>query len=239
MRNLKLRPELVRLLRRIEDNGLGTSLHGLSHESARRTLEPEFRDILNNAGLTRTQYIPGQAFSRELVRVFRSKAGKELVDSLRDALRRWDAYGLKLSVLEDMVLTVLGKYLGTKPDSWQVASKPRKRRKGTYEDALRQGRARRRAASTIEEQAAAHRKMAGISREISDKVREVLDRHGVLMNELVRYNAFAYKVGAIARKRTKQTLRRMVLDRVDQYEAKGLDRAVLLDISKELAGVED
>jgi hypothetical protein len=238
MRSLKLRPELVRLLGRIEDKGLGTSLYDLSHEAATQTLEPGFRAILNSAGLTRAEYVPGQAFSRELVSLVRTKAGKELADALRDAVCRWDAYGLRLSVLEDMVLAVLGRFLGTKPDSWQIVNRPRKRRKGTYEDALRQGRASRRSAATIEEQAAAHRKTADTSREIAKKVREVLDRHRVPMREFVRYNAFAYKVGAIARKRTRLTLRRMVLDEVDQYEAKGLDRAVLLDIARDLAGVE-
>jgi hypothetical protein len=41
------------------------------------------------------------------------------------------------------------------------------------------------------------------------------------------------------RRRTRLTLSTMVLDKADQYEAKGLNCVVLLDISKEVAGVED
>ncbi len=238
MKELKLSPELDQRLVRIEEKELGTSLFGYGHQTAAKELDPLFLQVLNDAGLQRGPYCQGKTFGRELVRLFRTMSGKKLADGLRDALRKWDAYGLRFSLLQEMVLAGLYEYPAGKPPAEPLSRKPKKKRRGTYEQALREGRAELKATNTPAEQATKHRAASEISRLISARVREVLQRHSTPMTEFVRYNAFAYKIGSLARKYGKETLRMTVLDRVDQYEAKGLNRKVLLDLCRETAHVD-
>ena len=76
------------------------------------------------------------------------------------------------------------------------------------------------------------------SRKVSRIVRTVLLEYEVQLKQFIRYNAFAFRLDKLKRNYGEKTLKKTALDLVDLYEAKGLNRKVLLALCREVAEVE-
>jgi hypothetical protein len=245
MKRLELTAETRRMFDDLKNRRWPVPAYGMKHEkpwaSAWRVLKP----LLNRAGRSRTQQVQYRAAAHEFICLFRTETGAELVAGIEQTLLRWQApgFGLDLRMLEQVALTCYERCLallrpGPKPKALGIVIPTKRTRPGrTYEQMLRHGRVPRNEEATIPEQTERYQQAMRKNSAISRKVRQALVDHGVPLKEFIRYNAFAYRLSKRARRYSGKTLRLVALDLVDQWEAKGQNRGVLLAIARSL-GIE-
>jgi hypothetical protein len=184
----------------------------------------------------------------EMVKAYRKSTAEPLAHALQLVVRKWTAFRLDPEVLQDLACDLYEKFDAVghqipKPKGVvrlsKTGPKPRRVPKRDYRTALEKGLTPRRAALTIEKQAALHRQAIEVNKEVSRRLAAVLKSRGVPGRDFMRYNAFAQVVARRARNYTGPSLARAVSDLVDLYEAKSLDRPTLLAICADLFGQTD
>lgn len=245
MRPLRPGAALRRVLERIRDRDLAASVFGLGHDAALEAYRPELIRVLNDAGLPRVWYLHGRNLGLELLRLLRTRRGARLSRELELLARKWRNLGFDQEDLEQVLLGLLGRMLSGPPDSSfaiRTSSLPvtcprpgvmkpgRSTAPHRYRAALDEGRVALKASSTADEQAARHRSAIERNRAVSGLVRDILRGRGIPGREFIRYNAFAYRVDRLARRRGGKSLQMAIADLVDRYEARGLDQRVLVTI---------
>ncbi len=245
MRQLELTAKMRRMFDDLKTRHWPVPAYGMKHDRVWTKVWQTLGPMLNLAGVTRTAKSQYRTAAHEFIRMFRTRTGSELCAGIEQALLRWQApgFGLDLRMLERVALTCYERCLallrpGPKPKAWGIVM-PRKqtRPKRTYEQMLRHGRVPKNAEATIPEQTERYQRAMRENRTISEKVRQVLLDQGVPLKNFIRYNAFAYRLSKRARRYSGKTLKMAALDLVDQWQAKGQDRKVLLAIASSL-GVE-
>ncbi len=240
MRRLELDPETVCILGKIEQQDRTTAVYGMKQTQAWALVAPLVRSTIDKHGVTlgwRGQYF---SCGRELTRLFRTLAGARLVAETKLVLRKWVALGLDSALVQAVIRACCKELLGPVVQVLPAKPKPARarRKKRSYQEALEQGEASLGRSRTIEQQAVRHRRAAMYSREVSRIVRKVLLEHDVPLKQFIRYNAFAFRLDKLKRNYGEKTLERAAFDLVDLYEAKSLNREVLLHLCHEVADIE-
>lgn len=219
--------------------------YGAGHTRVWNKMWSMVRPALNLAGLSRLSRFYYRAATQEFVRLFRTRTGPELCAEIRQSLFRWQspAYGLDPVLLEKIVLACYQCSLsflrpGPKPQARSCIPKRKKTPlRRTYAQTLRSGLVPRNAEVTIQEQVARYQQAIRENRAISHTVRQVLLDQSVPLREFIYYNAFAYRLLRRARRYSGQTLQTLAQELVDQGEAKGRNRKVLLALTRALTGL--
>ncbi len=233
MRQQDMRPELQKELERIRAENRRLVLWGTDAGHVQALVKEEMLVVANRAGVTVGKRGPCFAAARELSRLARTGEGPGLMTEIEIWLRKWTALGLDPLVLQDVVLACLRKFGGPSAIPGVRLKLPRqKRKRRTYEQTIRAGLAR--AGADVERQLKEHGEAAQRSREVSAIVRRVLGEHNAPGKSFVRYNAFASQVDRRHRRYGGKSLDMAVADLIDIAEAKGLDRSVLLVLSREV-----
>jgi hypothetical protein len=113
----------------------------------------------------------------------------------------------------------------------------RRKSKKTYARALKKGHVSRARSSTPEEQIAGHAEGSAHATMIAERLKPVLAARGILGDRFVAYFVFAQKLDRYARNYSGESLRMAASDLIDLYEAKHLDRDILLAIASAIFGV--
>jgi hypothetical protein len=174
----------------------------------------------------------------ELLKAFRTETGEPLAQALALCVRKWSNLGLAPELLEQLLCDCHQKFHAVghqmpkrKPLAPESKSRPRRRKKRTYAQALEQGRVSRSGTATIEEQSAGHTRGIAQNRDISRRLAVLLKDRNISGEQFIRYNAFAQKLGCLSRKYGGNSLRMAASDLVDLYEAKSLDGDTLRAIA--------
>jgi hypothetical protein len=182
----------------------------------------------------------------ELLRAFRTETGEPLAAALELGVRKWLNLGLAPELLQQLLCDCHQKFHAVghqmpkrKPLVRESKSRPRRRKKRTYAQALEQGRVSRSGTATIEEQSAGHTRGIAQNRDISRKLALLLKDRNTPGEQFIRYNAFAQKLGRLLRKYGGKSLQMAASDLIDYYEAKSLDGDVLHAVAATLFGVTD
>ena len=240
MRDIRLGTETVALLDRLRASGKGLSLYGMAHEQAWQEVRPVIIEKMNACGVEVNRRVNYLALGQELCRAFRTVAGATLAGDVELAVRKWANFGLDMAVIDEIVRTLLVRLAGPEAASRKLqAPSPEperklKRRRRTYKEALASGAVTRARRGGAERQAAAHRKGIEHSREVSQVVRKALGEAGIAGKQFIRYNAFAMKLDRLSRNYGGKTFERASADLIDLYEAKGLNREVLLRLAEQV-----
>jgi hypothetical protein len=180
----------------------------------------------------------------ELLKAFRTKTGEPLAAALELGVRKWSNLGLAPELLERLLCDCHQKFHAVghqmpkrKPLVPESKSKPRRRKRQTYAQALEQGRVSRSGSATTEEQSASHARGIAQNRDISRKLALLLKDRNIPGEQFIRYNAFAQKLGRLARRHGGKSLQMAASDLIDLYEAKSLDGDVLRAIAGALFDV--
>ncbi len=219
--------------------------YGAGHTRVWNKMWSMVRPALNLAGLSRLSRFYCRAATQEFIRLFRTRTGPELCAEIRHSLFRWQspAYGLDADLSEKIVSVCYQCSLsflrpGPKPRTRSCVPKRKKTSfRRTYEQTLRSGLVPRDAEIMLQEQVARYQQAIRQSRAISHTVRQVLLDQSVPRREFIYYNAFAYRLLRRARRYSGQTLQTLTPELVDQEEAKGQNRKVLLALTCALTGL--
>ncbi len=182
----------------------------------------------------------------ELLKAFRTETGEPLAQALALCVRKWSNLGLAPELLQQLLCDCHQKFHAVghqmpkrRPLVPESKSRPRRRKKRTYAQALEQGRVSRSGTATIEEQSAGHTRGVAQNRDISRKLALLLKDRNIPGKKFIRYNAFAQKLGCLSRKYGGKSLQIAASDLIDYYEAKFLDGDVLHAVAATLFGVTD
>jgi hypothetical protein len=174
----------------------------------------------------------------ELLKAFRTKTGEPLAAALELCVRKWSNLGLAPELLQQLLCDCHQKFHAVghrmpkrKPLVPESKSRPRRRKKRTYAQALEQGRVSRSRSTTTEEQMASHAKGIAQNRDISRRLALLLKDRNIPGELFIHYNAFAQKLGRLARKYGGKSLQLAASDLIDYYEAKSLDHDVLVAVA--------
>jgi hypothetical protein len=239
MKPLPLTAEAEAVLARIRTSRLPLAVCGTTHA---RTW-PQVKDIIrlhvNAAGAAVSDINKYMLCAQEMAKAFRTETGEPLARELVLTIRKWAGYGLKPALLQTILCDCVHRFeqLGYSPEPARprVGRKPgpksRRLPRRTYEQVLRKGRVALNKRGTVEDQAAGHAEAIRQNREISNTLSGLLKARKVPGREFVRYNAFAQKLGRLARNYHAKSLAIAATELVDLYEANGLDRATVLSIA--------
>lgn len=248
MRPLPLTAETEAALTRIRTYGWTLSVFGMSQSRAWRLVEARVERRINFAGVMRQERNVYCRYVYEVAKSFRTQTGPPLARALELVIRKWANYGLKPALLQELLCICFLRFeqVGY-AQPWSkpiVAGKkrgPKSRRvpRRSYEKALRKNRVSRSRSGTAEEQSARHRAGSGHAAEIAEKLRPVLAACGIPGGRFVSYYAFAQKLGRLSRNYSARSLQIAAADFIDLYEAKFLDREVLLAIAATVFGLTE
>ena len=112
-----------------------------------------------------------------------------------------------------------------------------RRRRTSYEDALKKGRATLRGGDTVEEQVARQKEGAALAAAIAGRLKPVLQAKGITALGFLPYFNFAQKLGRLSRKYADKSLDMAAADLIDYYEAKALAPDILRAIAATLFGI--
>jgi hypothetical protein len=174
---------------------------------------------------------------QELVRTFRTETGEQLALAIPLVIRKWANLGLASALLQELLGACFLRFEQqgyAMPKPKQPGLRLKRRPHGSYEQALRKGRARLRQGSTLEEQAARQKEGAARAAAIARKLRPVLQARGITGRAFVPYFNFAQKLGRLSRMYADKSLQLAAADLVDLYEAKSLDGDTLRAIAAAL-----
>jgi hypothetical protein len=242
MRPLELNLELVRLVQRIRKEYLNSKVYGYRHDYAWPIAWKAAIPILDSARATVSQQTNYVTFLKQLVRTLRHEHSNRLAQDIVLLVRRWRDLGLDLGLLQELALIVWRTFEALRtyelPEAMLQSVKKKGRARRSYEQAVKDGDVPVAAESVKEEQVRNYTEAIAHNREVSRTVSRVIRGLGVPGREFVRYNAFAFRVDRVVRRHADRTLAIEVANLVDQWEAKGLRRDVLLTICRDWFGVE-
>jgi hypothetical protein len=242
MRELRLSDETRAVFDRIREHAWTLHVYGMRPSRALWLVRARTESRINKAGVTS----PGSNFYRrylnELVRTFRTETGDRLIQAIELAIRKWANLGLDPALLQGLLGDCFLRfeqqgYAGRRRKRPVCPAKPARRRHGSYEQALRQGRAALHGGNTLEEQARLQREGSARAADIARRLKPVLAAGGVSGRGFIPYFNFAQQLGRLARKYADKTLQAAASDLIDYYEAKALDPATLRAIAATLFGV--
>jgi len=243
MRDLPLSAATQAILDRIQTCGWTLDVYGMSQSRAVRLVKARTEIRINKAGVTPPYSNVYRRYLQELVRTFRTETGERLALAIPLVLRKWTNLGLASALLQGLFGDCFLRFEQqgyAMPKAKQPGSdpKPRRQRRGTYEEAIKKGRAALRGGNTVEEQAARQKEGAAFAAEIARKLKPVLQQRGITGRAFVPYFNFAQKLGRLSRKYADKSLQMAAADLVDLYEAKSLDGDALRAVAAVLFGVD-
>jgi hypothetical protein len=240
---LLLTAETQAVLTRIRSYGWTLAVFGMSSGEAWRLVKARVERRIQHAGGA-VQYINVyRRYVHELAKAFRTETGEPLAQAIELVIRKWVNLGLESGLLQGLLG---GCFLRFEQNGYAKRTvalptggkkrgpKARRLPRRSYEKALKRGRVSRARSGKVEEQAAKQKAGSAQASEIADKLRPVLAARGIPGAQFVSYFAFAQKLGRYARNYSGESLRMAASDLVDLYEAKDLDRDVLLAIARSL-----
>lgn len=246
MRPIRLTARTERILVFIRGDAFPLSVYG---RSAAR-VAPMVRDLvtwhLNQFGVSLATANNYRRYVAEMLKAFRTTTAEPLAEALLLAMRKWINLGLDPRLLEQLLCACHDKFhntghqlpkekaLGPRP---RPGPKPRRRTRRTYGQALRKGRGSRSAVISAEEQVERHQAGTHHAADIGRRLKPVLAARGIPGRAFPAYFAYAQKLGRYSRNYTRRSLAIAAGDLVDLYEAKGLDREVLLAIARDVFGI--
>jgi len=241
VKELRLEPGLAELLGRVRSGKTVVRSYGVEHGVAWPVAERELRRVLDRAGVSIAMQPGFLAFGRELVKHCRTKRGAELAAGIEVSIRKWRDYGLDLPMLCRLAQTGIECFLRFRPDLPAPASKKKPRRarqKRSYAEAVEEGSAAQAHPDLRERQVRKHAEASERSRELARQVGEVLDESGVPRAKFIRYHSFALRVNRHAGRYGEKMLLKTSAGCVEEWEAKGADRGVLVRILRAVFGIE-
>ncbi len=244
MRPLPLDFETRDVLAFIRSDEFPLSVYGRSAARA----WPMVRDLVNERihsfGVAVHEVNAYRRYVTELLRAFRTRTGSALADALELCLRKWTNLTLEPELLQLLLCYCHRKFHavghqvpGRKPPAPEARPTLRRRKKKSYSEALAKGRASRSRFATPEAQAESHEEGIARNRDISRRLAALLGARRVPGRQFIRYNAFAQKLGRLARTYEGESLQRAAADLVDYYEAKALDPDTLSAIAQTLFAI--
>jgi hypothetical protein len=191
---------------------------------------------MNKAGVTPPYNNVYRRYLNELVRSFRSETGDRLIQAIKLVIRKWANLGLDPELLQELLGDCFLRfeqqgYAMPKAKKLGKPAKPPRRRRTSYEDALKRGRARLRAGSTVKEQVSRQEQGAALASAIARALKPVLAERGITGRGMIPYFNFAQQLGRLSRKFGDKSLQMAAADVIDYHEAKSLDRDTLAAIA--------
>ena len=242
MRPLELNQELVRLLQRIRREHLASKVYGYRHDFAWPIAWKAVKPLLDSIPVSSTALTHYVSFLKELVKLFRYRDGGQLAQGIEVLVRKWRDLTLDLELLQKFVPIIWNTYEAllkrTLPKSALQPKKERKRPKRSYEQAIEDGAVPVEGETTKQQQAQKYRDAIAHNRDVSRRVSLITRGLDVPGRDFVKYSAFAFRVDRVARKYGDRTLAMEVANLVDESEAMGLRRDVLLAICRDGFRVE-
>ena len=246
MRELGLNARTRHVLNRIRTHKFPLSVYGRSHARVMPMVRSSVNRTIVRAGVGRQETNAYKRAVEEMVAAFRGLTLAPLADALAIIIRKWVNFGLRPGLVQTLFLQVYDKFDATghlvpkaKGPAFppKPGPKPVRKRRCTYEQALRSGRGSRRTGEDIAEQAKNFTRAVKTNKEISNRVAGLLAARGVPGQQFIRYNAFAQKLGRLARRYSLRSLERAAADLIDLYEAKSLDPDTLRSIAELIFGL--
>jgi hypothetical protein len=259
MRSLPLTAATQAILARIKTYEWTLDVYGMSQSRAARLVKARTETRINKAGIGPPYNNVYRRYVLELVKTFRTRTRDPLAQAIPLVIRKWANLGLAIPLLEELLGDCFLRFeqhgyampkkgqpphsdgTGTafrrgKPCLYPIRSM-RRRRRTTYENALKKGRARLRGGNTIEEQAELQRQGSVLASSIARRLKPILKAHGVSGRAIMPYYNFAQQLGKLSRNYGGRTLEIAAADLIDLGEAKGLDGAALRALARTLFGI--
>ena len=197
---------------------------------------------VNKAGVTPPYNNVYRRYLNELVRAFRSETGDRLIQATKLVIRKWVNLGLDPELLQELLGDCFLRfeqqgYAMPKVKKLGKPAKPPRRRRTSYEDALKKGRATLRAGSTVKEQVSLQEQGAAFASAIARALKPVLAERGITGRGMIPYFNFAQQLGRQSRKFGDKSLQMAASDLIDLYEAKSLDGDTLTAIALVIFGI--
>jgi len=242
MRALPLSAPTQAILDRITNYQWTLNVYGVSQSRALRLVKARTEIRINKAGITPPYNNIYRRYVLELVKSFRTKTGQQLALAIPLVIRKWANLGLALSLLEELLGDCFLRfeqqgYAMPKAKKPGKPVKPPRRRRMSYEDALKKGRAALHAGSTVEEQVSLQQRGAEHASAIALALKPVLAQRGITGRGMIPYFNFAQKLGRLSRKYAGKSFQMAASDLIDYCEAKGLNGDTLRAISQTLFDV--
>jgi hypothetical protein len=221
MRALTLSASTQAILDRIRTYVWTLNVYGMSHSLAVRLVKARTEIRLNKAGITE----PYSNFYRrcvlELVKIFRTRARENLAQAIPLVIRKWADLGLAVQLLEELLGDCFLRfeqqgYAMPRPKKLGEPARAHRRRRTTYERALKEGRVSLGGGNTVEEQAELQRQGSELASDIARRLKPVLQASGVTGRAIIPYFNFAQKLGRPTRKHGERTLQMAAEGLIDQ-----------------------
>lgn len=243
MRNLTLSAQTQAIFDRIRTHGWTLNVYGMSQSRALWLVKARTEARINKAGVTPPYNNVYRRYLNELVRAFRSATGERLIQAIKLVIRKWVNLGLDPELLQELLGDCLLRfeqqgYAMPKVKKLGKPVKPPRRRRTSYEDALKKGKATLRAGSTVKEQVSLQKHGAALASAIARALKPVLQERGITGRGMIPYFNFAQKLGRLSRKYADKSLQMAASDLIDLFEAKSLDGDTLRAIAVTLFGID-
>ena len=214
----------------------------MSSSRAEWLVKARTRARIHKAGVLPPYTNVYRRYVSELIRVFRSETGERLIAAIKLTMRKWANLGLDPELLQELLGDCFLRfeqqgYAMPKVKKLGKPAKPPRRRRTSYEDALKRGRATLRAGSTVKEQVSRQEQGAALASAIARALKPVLAERGITGRGMIPYFNFAQQLGRLSRKFGDKSLQMAAFDLVDLCEAKSLDGDTLRAIAATVFGV--
>lgn len=244
MRELRLSAQTEAIFDRIRTHTLTLNVYGMNQSRAEWLVKARTQTRINQAGVVPPNNNFYRRYVSELVKVFRTETGERLILATKLTIRKWANLGIDQGLLEGLLGDCFLRFEQqgyAMPDVKPPGRQPKPRRRhGTYAAAsLKQGRADRRAGSTVAEQAEWQRQGSEFAADIARRLKPLLEARGITGRGIIPYFNFAQQLGRLSRKYAAKSLDMAASDLVDLYEAKSLDGDVLRVVATVLFSVTD
>jgi len=250
MRTLFLSAATQAILNRIKTYEWTLDVYGMSQSRAVRLVKARTEIRINKAGIGPPYNNVYRRYVLELVKTFRTRTRDPLAQAIPLVIRKWANLGLAVPLLEELLgdcflrfeqhgyaMPKRGLPRLSAEENRGCTLRPRRRRRMTYENALKKGRASLRGGNTIEEQAELQRQGSELASTIARRLRPILAARGVSGRAIMPYYNFAQQLGRLSRNYGGRTLEIAAANLIDLGEAKGLDGAALRALARTLFGI--
>ena len=242
MRALTLSSSTQAILDRIRTYVWTLNVYGMGHSLVVRLVKARTEIRLNKAGITAPYSNFYRRYVLELVKTFRTRSREESAQAIPLVIRKWADLGLAVPLLEELLGDCFLRfeqqgYAMPRPKKFGKPARAHRRRRTTYERALKKGRVSLGGGNTVEGQAELQRQGSELASGIARRLKPVLQAKGVTGRAIMPYFNFAQKLGRLSRKHGERTLQMAAAGLIDLYEAKGLDNVALRAIARALFGI--
>jgi hypothetical protein len=246
VRTLLLSAATQAILDRIKTYEWTLDVYGMSQSRAVRLVKARTETRINKAGIGPPYSNVYRRYVLELVKTFRTRTRDPLAQAIPLVIRKWANLGLAVPLLEELLGDCFLRfeqhgYAMPKRDCHRFPPRKTvavpKRRRMTYENALKKGRARLHGGNTIEEQAELQRQGSVLASGIARRLKPILETRGVHGRAIMPYYNFAQQLGRLSRNYGGRTLEMAAADLIDLGEAKGLDGAALRAVATTVFGI--